>query len=294
MGPRSQSTSSFFRHMTYLSIDGLTPGKTRREALAKIGSACLACICGGRLAYGDTDTLPIGEGCLPRRTGVAVCESNPKTVRIGVEKVAPIPAIRHQLELGISSILNAVGMVTNLKISASFYEDDVWPNAMASYRTNQGFDGEILIGWSLVSRVLDEPDGSFYLAAILAHESSHIVQLKHDMCAALLCDTLARIELHADFLAGAILRRAGVPIPQGAEKLIVSNWRKLGDTEYGNFNHHGTPEQRLACLTEGFRSAAMKSVSLVALASNAALSIDRLGVCGQQSISSTSLVSGPR
>jgi hypothetical protein len=207
----------------------------------------------------------------------------PDVVRIGIDKVAPQPAARRQLELGIASMLNGVSKVTGLKMMAGFYEDDVWPNAMATmYGTRAGFDGEMLIGWSLVSRILEEPNSSFYLAAILAHESGHIVQLRHNMCESLLCQTLVRIELHADFIAGTILQRAGVPISGNAEKLLVGNWRSLGDTKYGNFNHHGTPEQRLLCLIRGFESAADKSADFITLARNAALSIDGLGVCREE------------
>jgi hypothetical protein len=251
--------------------------ETRRGALVQFGGGCLACLCSGT-AFAKTDEPAVGVGCFPR-TGIAACDSAPDVERIGIDRVAPKPNERRQLELGIGSMLNAVNRVTALKMSASFYEDDVWPNAMATIAVRTGFDGELLIGWSLVSRILEEPNSSFYLAAILAHESGHIVQLRNNMCASLMCQTVVRLELHADFIAGAILRRAGVPISESAEKLLASNWRKLGDTEYGNFNHHGTPEQRLLCLTQGFQSAAEKSAEFITLARNAARSIDSLGVC---------------
>lgn len=99
--------------------------------------------------------------------------------------------------------------------------------------------------------------GDAALAYIVAHEYSHAVQtkLKLDM------SNITRVELQADCLAGFYM---GV-IPNvefDAEDIqqIATQATDIGDYEFNNDQHHGTPEERKAAVLKGFKASQKKTI----------------------------------
>lgn len=98
--------------------------------------------------------------------------------------------------------------------------------------------------------------GGITVAGIMAHEFAHIYQFNTQYRQRLreLDDTVKPIELHADFLAGyhlGLKRRSGAPMDIGA---WMDGAYLLGDYDYNNEGHHGTPQERQRAVREGYRT----------------------------------------
>jgi hypothetical protein len=132
------------------------------------------------------------------------------------------------------------------------------PNAFAGPDTLEpGTSGSVFLGVKLARGESDRIGQYNILAvsAILAHETGHIVQfLKGNRLPTKLK------ELQADYLAGWYLAnrdRTGTPQSETAVRQNMSTFYKLGDYNYNDSNHQGTPDERLAAIMAGFRSANM-------------------------------------
>ena len=161
---------------------------------------------------------------------------------IRLDQIEPNSKARHDLEVGIASILDTINRLTALRVSLEFYKDGVWQNAMATVQdTPRDSDGRVLVGWSFVKRIIKMQGGAYFLVGVIAHECAHILQLQMSLCESLLCSgRVIKVELHADFLAGAILSKSKATLPTLDESILVDQWRNIGDTDYGDYNHHGT------------------------------------------------------
>jgi hypothetical protein len=99
---------------------------------------------------------------------------------------------------------------------------------------------------------MQEKDGGISVAGVCAHECGHIYQLKHGI----MTDEIgiSVLELHADFIAGYYIgRRSGYTSDQ--VKTFSASIYKLGDYQYSDPAHHGSPGQRSAAVERGYRVA---------------------------------------
>ena len=141
-----------------------------------------------------------------------------------------------------------------------FYDDETAPNAFATWLLRRGFkgDGTVCLGLGLVRKVTRRNElnrrWKVRLTAIMAHEWAHIVQYSrgHRLPG-------KSTELHADFLAGWFLSRTGAAQDVSADKQRDEAMYRiffLGDYNYGDPDHHGTPIERASVITQGFDLAA--------------------------------------
>jgi hypothetical protein len=149
-----------------------------------------------------------------------------------------------RLRAEATSLARVFGVLPNLVL----FEDAQSPNAYASERATAPLaDGTVAIGLTLIARELGQGErGEQAVASILAHEWSHILQIRQR------CTLVGTArELHADFLAGYYLgRRYG-----GVADAVVAAGRAVyrqGDYLFGDGNHHGTPIERVQALMQGF------------------------------------------
>jgi predicted metalloprotease len=134
----------------------------------------------------------------------------------------------------------------------------------------------VLVGWSFAKRIIKMQGGAYFLVGVIAHECAHILQLQMSLCESLLCSgRVVKVELHADFLAGVILSKSKASLSTLDESVLVDQWRNIGDTEYGDFNHHGTAEQRLASFRQGYTAGAGAD-SISDLAQLSAIALQKL------------------
>jgi hypothetical protein len=133
-----------------------------------------------------------------------------------------------------------------------YIRDDA-PNAFATSATYvPGTRGTCLFGINLIGREMGSSEyGGVAVAGIAAHECAHIFQYFSPYYGRLKGATAKHVELHADFLAGYYMGRRR----QFASDRIAVFARSLfnmGDYDYNNPRHHGTPEQRFEAMKRGY------------------------------------------
>ena len=129
-------------------------------------------------------------------------------------------------------------------------------NAFAVNRTIiPNTKGTILIGLDLIKGEMDDHNlGGIAIAGICAHECGHIYQFFSHYEAELSDATHKYIELHADAIAGYYLQRRGWSFSN--VEIFGNSLFNKGDYEFNNRHHHGSPQQRVAAMREGFSLAA--------------------------------------
>jgi hypothetical protein len=146
-----------------------------------------------------------------------------------------------------------------------FFRDDS-PNALATDASLvPDTEGTVLLGINLIrSEMEGKEDGGIAVAGICAHEIAHIYQFKHGWLQRLRKHNVAPVELQADFIAGYYM---GVRQQFAAGRIQVfgESLFKKGDYEFNDPGHHGTPEQRLQLMMQGF-SAGRRGVEFEAAA----------------------------
>jgi len=137
-----------------------------------------------------------------------------------------------------------------------FIDDWGAPNAYATAETLvPGTWGTVLYGTTLFRDTLAAyDDQGMAVLSIMAHEFGHIAQFAYGTDQQLLWgqSTVKRVELHADYLAGYYLgmrKREQPDLPLWAAGDMLA---RIGDYAYYDWNHHGTPEERVAAAEAGF------------------------------------------
>jgi predicted metalloprotease len=117
-------------------------------------------------------------------------------------------------------------------------------------------DGSILYG---VDMMMDQLDTGYWggavVAGVLAHEYGHIYQYMSGMHKMLrkMHKTVKYVELHADFQSGYYIGQKYVDSGENVDvRAVASSTYDLGDTQYTNPQHHGTPVERTFALKAGF------------------------------------------
>jgi len=163
---------------------------------------------------------------------------------------------------GDSHLDSALGMMLadlvyryHIRPSFAFYDDSANFNAFATVITRVSHSkGTVMFGRTLLARSLEDPDGDMLVMAICAHECGHIVQKFSSYERRLTAGqpTARLLELHADYQSGHYIGIRGENY--APERLIAlgRGWQALGDCNYTNPDHHGTPEERLEAIEAGF------------------------------------------
>jgi hypothetical protein len=140
-----------------------------------------------------------------------------------------------------------------------FVEDWGMPNAYATSETAvPGTWGTVLYGVTLFRQLVEGyADEGMAVMMIAAHEFGHIAQYAHGADQQLQwgSHTVKPVELHADWLAGWYLGmrrrdRPDLPLADAGNFLY-----SIGDYATYDWNHHGTPDERVAAAEAGFKYA---------------------------------------
>ncbi|UXX84547.1 hypothetical protein [Roseovarius pelagicus] len=132
-------------------------------------------------------------------------------------------------------------------------------NALATpevFPQTPGTDGTILYQLDLLTEHLNSAYfGGSIVAGVIAHEFTHIIQFSdRDLYSRLskAHSTVKFLELHADFVAGYYM---GTKFSHRSEDLetLARKIFELGDNNFTNIGHHGTPQERHVALRAGFR-----------------------------------------
>jgi uncharacterized protein len=100
--------------------------------------------------------------------------------------------------------------------------------------------------------------GDAAIAYIVAHEYSHAIQEKSGIDGS---NNVTRHELQADCLAGFYMGIIpNVDFDEQDIREIAAQAYAIGDKEFNNAQHHGTPRERQAAVLKGFEAASTKSI----------------------------------
>ena len=137
-----------------------------------------------------------------------------------------------------------------------FIDDSDGPNAYATNHTQvRGTWGTVCFGRNLFRDLMDRyQDQGLAVMAVAAHEFGHIAQFRSGVDRQLLRNqsTVKRVELHADFLSGYFLGVRKRHQPTISVRAAGHTLYRMGDYEFNNPKHHGTPDQRVAAAEAGF------------------------------------------
>ena len=134
----------------------------------------------------------------------------------------------------------------------AFFDDGASPNALATTTALIGRSayGTVLFGVNLLRAEMGATWWGAAVAGIASHEFAHICQFQ-----AGLSGPTWMMELHADYLAGWYL---GAKQVYGTAVVIDGFGESLfnkGDFAFNDPSHHGTPEQRVSAMLNGYRTA---------------------------------------
>lgn len=159
-----------------------------------------------------------------------------------------------RLDAALGEVLADLAGALQVRPGFGFYADTDSPNAVALSQTLlPASRGTVLVGLGLLSRVDSMRHGDLFVHAVCAHEFAHIRQYQTPYYARLDRPDAARlVELHADFMAGYCLGLQ--PRDYAADELVSLGhaWEDLGDSDYTARQHHGTREERIAAMEQGF------------------------------------------
>jgi hypothetical protein len=120
--------------------------------------------------------------------------------------------------------------------------------------------GVVTFGEELLRKEVSDAGGPEYASsvpAIMAHEFAHLLQIKNG-------STLSgpKYELQADYIAGWYIGRRAKWIsmsssPKSLQTIMRSFYAK-GDYELNDPSHHGTPDERVAAISAGYRNSELR------------------------------------
>ena len=212
---------------------------SRRRWLCGCAGGLLLSGCGG----GDDEAKPTagGRGCLSvsvfasQATSAPGCGIPTRTTGNGT------------LDAAFVAEFNAQGNFWGLPgVSFAFLNDCNSPNALANPQ-----DRSILFGTSMAAKLLRDFGNTIPLWQVLAHEWGHQIQFSLGD-SWLNAPTVAPKELEADMFSGFYLLIAKSTTNISSS---IANAFALGDWEFNNASHHGTPSQRGAAVLAGGRVA---------------------------------------
>jgi len=159
-----------------------------------------------------------------------------------------------------SDVAELFSQLLDLNVKYGFFNDVNGPNAFAINSYNSNYDGEIYFGLNLLSS-FNSNDKLINMIFVTAHEYGHIFQFKNNI-------STKRVkwkELQADYIAGAIFAwyyiwvNSKLKTHEDYDKLDLTRERasklfwSMGDNNFTNPQHHGTPSQRKESFDNGFR-----------------------------------------
>lgn len=213
---------------------------SRRRWLCGCAGGVLLSGCGGG---GDDGTAPTAgaRGCLSVSVAAAQATNAPGC---GVPTRTTGNGF---LDAAFIAEFNAQGNFWGIPgVSFAFLNDCSSPNALANPQ-----DRSILFGTTMAAKLLQDFGNEIPLWQVLAHEWGHQIQFSLGD-SWLDAPTVAPKELEADMFSGFYLMIAKSTANLSSS---IANAFALGDWEFNNPSHHGTPNQRGAAVLAGGRVA---------------------------------------
>src|SRR5262245_20009182 len=166
-----------------------------------------------------------------------------------------------EFDFALAQTLVKIGAVLDVLPGFAFYDDGESPAAKAVRKSPVAkAHGAVLFGLRLLRRTrveLEHPEVA--VTAVCAHEFGHILQYRYDIHKTLIegqaQPTVKRVELHADFVAGYFAGIRKLEKPDFPAAIFPVKLRSMGDNDFNDPQHHGTPDERAAAAVQGFKVA---------------------------------------
>jgi hypothetical protein len=166
----------------------------------------------------------------------AACYGNASPGSAQLFKTTGNPQLDQAINAEASALATAFGVTPQLYTM----NDSGSPNAISQC-------GRVLIGLTLLQQELWSMEkGAVAVAGVMAHEWTHELQ-----CTKGSSLSVQQKELQADYLAGTYLKWRGHISTAAIEGFARSLYEK-GDYNFWDPQHHGTPQQRVEAMLEGF------------------------------------------
>ena len=215
-------------------------------------SLVLALACGGNLVGHACAPVPQIEGC---------CLRAGEAADLDLQTIDLIPRSGDgKTDHWLGRALLRLAKTFDVNPGCGFYDDGtggVHPgeNAFASREQKvAGTEGTVLFGQELFRHTMRRNEDGIAVLAIFAHEFGHIAQFRSGVDRSLHAgqSTVKLVELHADFLAGFYLARRKAEIPDLRLWSAGDVIHGFGDNNFTGPIHHGTPEERIRAMEEGY------------------------------------------
>lgn len=220
---------------------------SRRRLLCGCANGLLLTACGGGGA-GDNEPRPspsATRGCLSVSAGVSQASAG-----AGCNLAVPSSGNQSQ-DAAFLTEFNAQGNFWQIPgVSFAFLNDCSSPNALANPN-----DRSILFGIGMAADLLNRFRSTIPLWQVMAHEWGHQVQFSLGD-SWLNAATVAPKELEADMFSGFYIQNTKQgQVTQSDISASLNATFSLGDWNFNDRNHHGTPSQRVAAVLAGSRVA---------------------------------------
>jgi hypothetical protein len=220
-----------------------------------LAQSALPLVSGGAMGA-PASGLPVGGCCLMHGGEALFAQSRLGSVAQGG------PALEGS---GNSRLDRSLGMLladlaTKFKVRPGFgyFDDRGSPNALALPDSRlSASEGTVLFGREMLARYLGSTHGDMFIMGICAHEFAHVVQFFSGFYERLSRgqSTKKRVELHADFLSGYYIGLRKMDYTASELVALGRSWESIGDSSYTDPQHHGTAEERLRAVEQGYRFA---------------------------------------
>jgi hypothetical protein len=130
-----------------------------------------------------------------------------------------------------------------------FYDDSQGKNAFSTPQVllASSTDGTICFGVKLHEQQMTLSMGGTNIPIILAHEFAHTVARKYQLNL-----PTKQNELFADYLAGCYMFYRNRSFKSTDINAAFQAFYNLGDNDFSNPDHHGTPVSRSKCIKQGY------------------------------------------
>lgn len=234
-----------------------SPKIKRRSFVSLVAAPALA---SQGLVLKDAEAAPalsmMGGCCLMHGGEALIAQSRLSRVDPGKNAIEGSGNSRLDRSLGL--VLADLAGKFNVRPGFGYFDDTGSPNALAMPDSRfPASEGTVLFGREMLSRYLANANGDMFIMGICAHEFAHIVQFFSGFYGRLTQGqkTKKLVELHADFLSGYYIGLRKINYTASELVALGRSWESIGDSSYTDPQHHGTSEERLRAVEQGYRFA---------------------------------------
>ena len=238
----------------------------RRNVLLGLSASCGCAVLPWHVLAQGRQSLKEIRGCTLRADEVGLLDGRNVTSGLSINDIITSGGGRRttgnrEMDRALDRAIKRLADTFEVFPGFGFFDDAPHGNALAvDYNLSHlpGTKGLVLFGDKLFADLMRADETGTAIMWVIAHEFAHIWLYANPADMARLGNpklprASKRIELHADYLAGFYVGQ------RQKENAAISLYKTgsqiwdIGDTDFNNPAHHGTPPERLAAAEAGFK-----------------------------------------